>query len=213
MAARHRLPAADAGSRRLMACRVPYAPARAGEPTLFETGHPYGHDQFISTMGESMAVIALATALGPAKSAKPVLRESDPTGIEPWVETLLFGTPADVKKLLDGGFNPNSATQAGGVTALMLVVPDVEKMKLFIARGANPEARAKDHYSALLVAAQYPGSSAAMNLLLDHGAKVRLPKGQGTPLFNAFPVFLAAYSGNAAMIHRSTRKAIGWTTR
>ena len=73
-------------------------------------------------------------------------------------------------------------------------------MKLLIDRGANADARAKDRYSALLVAAQYPGSSAAMNLLLDHGAKVRLPKGQGAPLFNAFPIFLAAFSGNSGMI-------------
>jgi hypothetical protein len=36
-------------------------------PPYFETGHPYGHDQFVSTMGESMAVMALAAALGPAK--------------------------------------------------------------------------------------------------------------------------------------------------
>jgi hypothetical protein len=41
-----------------------------------------------------------------------------------------------------------------------------------------------------------------MNLLLDHGAKVRLPKGQGAPLFNAFPIFLAAFSGNSGIIDR-----------
>jgi len=29
-----------------------------------------------------------------------------------------------------------------------------------------------------MLAAQYPGSSAAMGLLLDHGATIRLPKGQ-----------------------------------
>ena len=171
-------------------------------PPYFETGHPYGHDQFISTMGESMAVIALATALGPAKPNRPTLKEADPAGIEPWAETLLFGSAAEVKKVLDGGFNANSATKNGGVTALMLAAPDIEKMKLLIARGANADARAKDRYSALLVAAQYPGSSAAMNLLLDHGAKVRLPKGQGAPVFNAFPIFLAAYSGNSGMIGR-----------
>lgn len=171
-------------------------------PPYFETCHPYGHDQFISTMGESMAVMALAIALGPAKPGNPVLKEAEPAGIEPWAETLLFGSAAEVKKLLDGGFNANSATKAGGVTALMLATPDVEKMKLLLARGANADARAKDRYSALLVAAQYPGSSAAMNLLLDHGAKVRLPKGQGTPMFNAFPIFLAAYTGNSGMISR-----------
>jgi ankyrin repeat protein len=171
-------------------------------PPYFETGHPYGHDQFVSMMGESVAVMALAAALGPAKPSAPALKESEPSGIEPWAETLLFGSTADVKKLLDGGFDPNSATKTGGVTALMLAAPDVEKMKLLIDHGANAEARAKNRYSALLVAAQYPDSSAAMNLLLDHGAKVGLPKGQGAALFNAYPTFLAAFSGNPGMIAR-----------
>jgi ankyrin repeat protein len=171
-------------------------------PKYVETGHPYRHDQFISTMGESLAVMALATALGPAKSSPLVLKEADPAAIEPWAETLLFGSTADVKKLLDGGFDPNSTTKAGGLTALMLAAPDVEKMKLLIGWGANADARSNDRYSALLVAAQYPGSSVAMNLLLDHGAKVRLPKGQGAPVFNAFPIMLAAFSGNSEIIGR-----------
>jgi ankyrin repeat protein len=171
-------------------------------PPYFETGHPYGHDQFISTAGESLAVMALATSLGPAKPNPLVLKEAEPASIEPWAETLLFGGTADVKKLLDGGFDPNSTTQAGGVTALMLAAPDVEKMKLLIDRGANADARANNRFSALLVAAQYPGSVPAMNLLLDHGAKVRLAKGQGAPLFNAFPIMLAAFSGNSEIIAR-----------
>jgi ankyrin repeat protein len=171
-------------------------------PKYIETGHPYGHDQFISTMGESWAVMALATALGPAKPSPVVLKQAEPAGIEPWAETLLFGRTSDVKKLLDGGFNPNSVTNPGGLTALMLATPDTAKMRLLIDRGANADARAKDRYSALLVAAQYPGSVAAMNLLLDHGAKVRLPKGQGAPLFNAFPIFLATFSGNSGIVDR-----------
>jgi uncharacterized protein len=172
-------------------------------PTYFETGAPYGHDQFISMMGDSLAVMALATALGPAKASHPVLlAEAEPHGIEPWAETLLFGSTADLRKLLASGFDPNSATKAGGVTALMLAAPDADKMKLLIARGANADARAKDRFSALLVAAQYPGSSAAMNLLLDHGAKVRLPPGQGSAMFNATPLFLATFSGNAGIVAR-----------
>lgn len=171
-------------------------------PPYFETGHPYGHDQFISTMGESWAVMALATALGPAEPHPLVLKEAEPAGMEPWAETLLFGSTADVKKLLDGGFDPNSSTKVGGITALMLAAPDLEKMRVLIDRGANADARSKNRFSALLVAAQYPGSSAAMNLLLDHGAKVRLPAGQGAPLFNAFPIILAAFSGNSEIIAR-----------
>jgi ankyrin repeat protein len=175
-------------------------------PPYFETGHPYGHDQFVSTMGESWAIIALAQALPPVKSNLPSLMEADPQGVEPWADIVLFGSTADVKHLLDGGFDANSATKSGGTTALMLAAPDVAKMKLLLARGANADARAKDRYSALLVAANYPGSSAAMNLLLDHGATVRLPKGQGAALFNAHPTILAAFAGNAGMIDR-LRKA------
>lgn len=171
-------------------------------PPYFETGYPYAHDQFISAMGASAAVMALATALGPAKPQKVSLPEAEPKNIEPWVETLAFGSTAEVKKLLDGGFDPNSATQAGGVTALMLAAPDVEKMKLLLDRGARADARSKNRFSALLVAAQYPHSSAAMNLLLDHGARVRLPKGQGAAFFNAYPLWLAAFSGNADVIGR-----------
>jgi ankyrin repeat protein len=91
----------------------------------------------------------------------------------------------------------------------MLATPDVEKMKLLIDRGANVDARATNRYSALLVAAQYPGSGAAMNLLLDHGAKVRLPKGQGAPIFNAFPIMLAAFSGNSEIIGRLYKEGDG----
>jgi ankyrin repeat protein len=172
-------------------------------PPYFETGHPYGHDQFISTMGESWAVTALARALPPAaKAVAPVLKEAEPTGIEPWAETLLFGTAPDVKRLLDGGFDANSTTKSGGMTALMLAAPDIEKMKLLLDRGANADARARNRYSALLVAAQYPGSTKAMELLLDHGARTRLPKGEGTPLFNAYPTLLAAFSGNAEIVGR-----------
>lgn len=88
-------------------------------PTYFETGAPYGHDQFISMMGDSLAVMALAASLGPAKEVHPVLAEAELHGVEPWAETLLFGSTADVKKLLANGFDPNSATKAGGVTALI----------------------------------------------------------------------------------------------
>jgi ankyrin repeat protein len=175
-------------------------------PPYFETGHPYGHDQFVSAMGGSLAVIALATALGPGHSSSTVLKEAEPAAPEPWVQTVLFGTIADVKELLDGGFNPNSATKSGGVTALMLAAPDAGKMKLLLAHGANAESRAKTKFSALLVTAQYPDSSEAMNLLLDHGAKVRLPKGQGAPLFNAYPAILAAMSGNCEMIGRLVKE-------
>jgi ankyrin repeat protein len=171
-------------------------------PPYFETGHPYGHDQFISSLGESWAVIALAQTLPRVEASLPPMKEAEPQGIEPWMETMLFGGVADVKRLLDGGLDPNAATKPAGTTALMLAAPDIDKMRLPLDRGAKADARAANRYSALLVAANYPGSSAAMNLLLDRGATVRLPKGRGAPLFNANPILLAAFAGNVDMIDR-----------
>ena len=171
-------------------------------PPYFETGHPYAHDQFISAMAESWAVVALAQMLPEVDYHRPSLPEAVPHNLEPWAETLLFGSTADVDRLLKSGFDPNSATKSGGSTALMLAAPDVAKMKLLLDHGAKADARSKNRYSALLVAANYPGASAAINLLLDHGATTRLPKGQGAPLFSAHPVLLAAFAGNTGVLDR-----------
>ena len=172
-------------------------------PPYFESGYPYGHDQFISTMGASWAVRALAEALGPPRQIEvPELSQAAPKGVEPWVETVLFGSPASLRALLDKGFDPNSATKSGGTTALMMAMPDPEKAKLLLDRGARMNARAKTKYSALMVAAQYSGSAPVMRLLLDRGADVRLPKGAGAALFNASPFVLAASAGNFEILPR-----------
>jgi ankyrin repeat protein len=172
-------------------------------PPYFESGYPYGHDQFISAMGASWAVRALAEAMGPARKIEVLeLSQAAPKGVEPWVETVLFGSPASLRALLDKGFDPNSATKSGGTTALMMAMPDLEKAKLLLDRGARINARAKTKYSALMVAAQYSGSAPVMRLLLDRGAEVRLPKGAGAALFNASPFVLAASAGNYEILPR-----------
>jgi uncharacterized protein len=125
-----------------------------------------------------------------------------------WAETVLFGTATDLKKLLDSGFDPNSATQTGGTTALMMAVPDIQKMRILIDHGADVNARARTKYSALMVAAQNGQSSQAIRLLLDHGAEVRLPEGENA-LFNANPLFLAAYAGNAEILPDLHRAGCG----
>jgi N-acyl-D-amino-acid deacylase len=172
-------------------------------PPYFESGYPYGHDQFISATGAGWAIMALARALGPAQAVDaPALPSYAPKEVEPWAETLLFGSEADLERLLASGFNPNSATASGGTTALMMAAPDRAKMRLLVARGANVNARTQTGYSALMVAAQYPGASDAMEWLLDQGADVRAPAGSSRPLFGAYPLFLAAYAGNAGILRR-----------
>jgi len=176
-----------------------YPPAPLSPP-YYESGLPYGHDQFLSAQGGAWAVMALAYASGPGKRVVPEpLPGVAPQNVEPWAETMLFGTSADAKKLLDGGLDPNAATKSGGTTALMMATPDVDKMRLLIDRGANVNARSETKYTALMVATQYGiHSTPAVRLLLAHGADAS--QSQGKPQFNADPLFLAAYGGNAEVL-------------
>ena len=191
--------AAD-GSWRLKSRLNPPAPL---SPPYFDAGYPEGHDQFISMTGAAWAVMALAYALPPTRPVTaPPLPETMPANVEPWIETVVFGSVADVRRLLDQGLNPNVATKSGGTTALMAAAPDVEKMRLLLDRGANVNARAQTRFSALMVAAQFQDSVPAINLLLDRGAQVGPPAEGGAPVFNANPFFLASYAGNAAALKR-----------
>jgi len=187
------------GSWRMATRLNPPAPL---SPPYFDAGYPEGRNQFISMTGAGWAVMALASALPPVRPVAPVpLADVAPVDVEPWVEPMLFGTVADVKRLLDGGLDANAVTKSGGTTALMMAAPDAEKMKLLLDRGAAVNARARSRFSALMVAAQYQESEAAINLLLDRGADVG-PPADGAPVFGANPFFLAAYAGNAKVLKR-----------
>jgi len=160
-------------------------------PAYFESGYPYGHDQYLSATAASLAVMALSEALGPGRGVATPSWTQDLPEVDPWAETILFGSVTDLKRLLDGGFDPNSATKAGGTTALMMAAPDPEKMKLLLDRGADVNAQAKSKYSALMVAAVYRDGASGMKLLLSRGADV-----SGTPS----PLVLAAGVGNAEVL-------------
>jgi ankyrin repeat protein len=171
-------------------------------PPYFDAGYPGERDQFISMAAASWAVMALMHALPPGRAmTPPALAGVAPSEVEPWAETMLFGSAADVRRLLDGGFNPNTATKAGGTTALMMAVPEVEKTRLLLDRGADVKARARSRFSALMVAAQYQESEPVIGLLLDRGAEVG-PPADGAPVFSANPFFLASYAGNAKALKR-----------
>ncbi len=156
-------------------------------PAYFESGYPYGHDQYLSASAASLAIMALSSALGPAAGGGVAAWKPALPAPEPWAETVLFGSAADLKKLLDDGFDPNSATKSGGTTALMMAVPDVAKVQLLLDRGAHVNARAKSNYSALMVAALFRDGAPAARLLLGHGAEAA-----GSPS----PLLLAATVGN-----------------
>ena len=166
-------------------------------PPYFETGYPYGHDQFISVQGACWAIMALSRALPRRMEVQPrILNGVEPQDVEPWIEKVMFGSVAELRQLLNSGFDANSATRAGGTTALMIAAPNIEKLQLLLDRGAKVNARAKSKYSALMVATQFTEATPAIRILLGRGAEVRLPKEQGAPMFNAHPFLLAAYAGN-----------------
>jgi ankyrin repeat protein len=167
-------------------------------PPYFETGFPYGHDQFLSKDATCWAAMALMLALPKAAkpAAAPPLDALAPKGIEPWMDTALFGTAAELKVQLDHGLDPNSKT-ADGTTLLMMTAHDAVKVKLLIDRGADVRAKAKTDYTALIVAATYFGSSESAKLLLAHGAEAQ--PGAGVK-FDASPIALAAMTGDAENI-------------
>ena len=125
-------------------------------PPYFESGYPYGHDQYISAAGAAWSIMALAEALPTAATAaRPERRQETRPPSEPWIETVVFGTVGDLRNLLDGGFNPDASTGSGKTTALMMAAFDPEKLRLLLDRGADVNARASSGFTALMVATQY----------------------------------------------------------
>src|SRR5215831_4020678 len=104
----------------------------------------------------------------------------DPDGTPALMAATLFADAQAIQLLLDRGADPN-ATNGVGATALMWAVPDLEKTKLLVARGADVSARSANlQRTPLLVAASYPGSVAVLQFLLDKGADLHARDRAGT---------------------------------
>jgi ankyrin repeat protein len=97
---------------------------------------------------------------------------ADAEGTPALIAATLFANARMVDLLLQHGADPNRAG-AGSTTPLMSAVPDLEKVRLLLARGANVNARSQTERTALLVAASYPGTTEVLRLLLDRGADLR----------------------------------------
>jgi ankyrin repeat protein len=94
----------------------------------------------------------------------------DAEGTPALMAAVLYAGADCVKLLLDRGANPN-ARNAAGATALMWAVPDLAKVKLLVAAGADVNARSTNlQRTPLLIAASYPGSVEVLRVLLEHGA-------------------------------------------
>ena len=95
----------------------------------------------------------------------------DAEGTPALMAATLFANARTVELLLQHGADPNR-TGASGTTALMWAVPDLEKVGLLLARGANVNAQSETERTPLLVAASYPGTGDVLRLLLDRGANL-----------------------------------------
>ena len=96
----------------------------------------------------------------------------DADGIPALMAATLLGNARMMQVLLDHGANVNQSGPAGA-TALMWAIPDPEKVRLILARGADVNARSEIQRTALLVAASYPGSLDLVRTLIEKGADIR----------------------------------------
>jgi ankyrin repeat protein len=96
----------------------------------------------------------------------------DSEGVPAVMAATLFADARMVDLLLKRGADPNRSGP-GGTTALTWAIPDLEKVQLLLARGANVNARSENERTPLLVAAAFPGTVNLLKLLLDRGADLR----------------------------------------
>lgn len=101
----------------------------------------------------------------------PDVRAGD--GTTPLMEAALHGSAEMVSALLDAGADPRAVSEAG-VTALLWGAWDANKVRLLLARGADPNARSTLDNTPLMVAAGAPTGSAAVEQLLAAGADITL---------------------------------------
>jgi ankyrin repeat protein len=143
-------------------------------PEYFTTGFPYAKDEYLSYAASCWALMALLTAFPDALPPHPHPTPPDPT--PQWARIALFGSATELRQLLDTGLDPNAKTP-GGVTLLMMAAPDVEKVRLLIARGAEVRTRTASGTDALTIAAAYRGTEEPLRALLAAGVEAQTPKG------------------------------------
>jgi ankyrin repeat protein len=94
-------------------------------------------------------------------------------GMTPLMHAAVSGSLEAMTLLLDRGASANAANSAG-LTALMMSVTDIDKVKLLLAKGADVNAATKRGRTALLLAAMSDRSSEIVRLLVSKGADAKV---------------------------------------
>jgi Ankyrin repeats (3 copies)/Prenyltransferase and squalene oxidase repeat len=148
-------------------------------PPHFETGFPHGADQMISVMGTVWATRALLRALPEGRMrTDPLVAASDWRDEEaaPWMPVALFGTAAELERLLTAGLDPNSRT-AAGTTILMMAAGDLDKVDTLVRHGADVNLAAKTGFTPLMIAANDPDATPAIRSRSTTPPHCSLPSG------------------------------------
>lgn len=160
----------------------------------FETGYPFGEDQFISYAGSAWATIALVQFLQSGPSAALESRRApdgprDESRLEPVFRSALWGSASDFRERLQR--STPTLRGPGGLPLLAAAARDESKVHLLLERGADPKAVSDFGRGALHVAALSDKSLVSLRLLLERGAEADRPDIEG-----ATPLWLAAGGGN-----------------
>jgi ankyrin repeat protein len=116
---------------------------------------------------------------------KGLARAADSSGSTALMHGASTGTVAIMQELLAAGADVN-AKNARQATALHWSLPDPDKVKLLLQKGARVDAKTVEGRTPLYVAAMLPGGAPCVRLLLDAGADVEASTMLGaTPLFPA----------------------------
>ena len=169
-------------------------------PQYFDAGFPHGADQFSSVNGTLWAAMGLMSSLPiVADDARVLARHAIAVeGEQPWMRTALFGSVGDLRATLDAGVAA-TARSAKGTTMLMMAVPDAAKVQLLLDRGADVKAESDLRHTALMIAANYRGTTSLFRSLLARGASA-LPPADQAPGRAVSPLLYAVWSGDVEKV-------------